>query len=85
MANTVFIFDQCGQEAISYFVKDGDFSRMNGMYINACGNDENLESELLSMLYLDDGSENPETVLTDEFPVQEVSGETLVIVVGFLP
>jgi hypothetical protein len=41
---TIIIFEQCGQEALCFFVLDGDYSRFDGLYINQVP--ENAKEEL---------------------------------------
>ena len=83
---TIFIYDQCCQEDIKFFVVPGDYSHLNNTYINAgdTPEDEEKSDELLSILY----SEDMKTIipqLLDYFPVKEVTQATKVITVGWLP
>ena len=85
MTKTVFIYDQCGESDISYFVKDGDFSHMNKAYVNSIKLDRETEADLLAMLFTEGGDNNPDTVFLSEFPSQDVKDGAIVVIVGFLP
>ncbi len=85
MGKTVFIYDQCGESEISFFVKDGDFSHMHKTYVNSTLSDRVIEQELLDMLFQEDGDFNPDTEILKEFPLSEVIAGATVVIVGFLP
>lgn len=85
MTKTVFIYDQCGESDISYFVKDGDFSHMHMAYVNSTKLDRETEADLLAMLFTEDGDNNQDTVFLSEFPSQDVKDGAIVVIVGFLP
>ncbi len=79
--NTIIIFDQCGESAVTFFVVDGDFSHLHEVYLNTYSEDPTLEAKqdelgaLLSPLV-------PKTF----FPYScYVYGQTRVIVAGFIP
>ena len=87
---TVVIWDMCGQEPIKYFILDGDFTRLAGLYINTYTEKtpegrkkEKLLTELSKLTYDKIGTFLP--VLLDDFPVQAVKDGAQVIVAGFLP
>lgn len=80
---TICIYDQCGESSLSYFVLKGDYSHLDGIYIN--GSDEEKEDELHSLLYAKNRvkvkmfTTFPYDVF-EKYPVKEVK----VIVVGFI-
>ena len=83
---TIFIYDQCCQEEIKFFIVPGDYSHLNNTYINAgeTPEDEEKSDELLSILY----TENCQIFLQEllpSFPVKEITQATKVITVGWLP
>lgn len=73
---TVIIWDTCGLDKITFYVKEGDLRKFNGVYVNENGND--LEEELMECLQGDHSA-------LDHFPVDEVKKGAFVIVCGFLP
>lgn len=85
MTKTVFIYDQCGESDISFFVKDGDYSHMNKTYVNSIRADRKIEQELLDMLFDDSGEHVTDTKFLKDFPTEEVALGALVVIVGFLP
>jgi hypothetical protein len=85
MTKTVFIYDQCGESEISFFVKDGDYSHMHKTYVNSTLADRAIEQELLDMLFKEDGDFNEETQILKEFPLDNVISGAIVVIVGFLP
>lgn len=74
-------------DPLKFIVADGDLSRFNNLMINACGNDEALQDELVNLMYNPATGQNSELLnsATDEFPVQAVKDGAIVIVAGFLP
>ena len=72
---TIFIFDQCGESAIKFFIKEGDYSHLDDKYIGSCGDDEFLD-ELNSIQELD---------WLDSFPVDSFEKGDKVVVIGFIP
>lgn len=85
MTKTVFIYDQCGESDISFFVKDGDYSHMNKTYVNSIHADRKIEQELLDMLFDESGEPVTDTKFLKDFPTKEVALGALVVIVGFLP
>ena len=83
---TVFIYDQCCQEEIKFFIVPGDYSHLNNTYINAgeTPEDEEKSDELLSILYTEDYQVFLQELL-HSFPVKEITQSTKVITVGWLP
>lgn len=84
MGKTVFIYDQCGEDDLTFFVLDGEFERMSGMYINNMKNDKQVEEELLSLLFNEDGDYN-DLNRSNSFPYDAVKNGATVITIGFLP
>jgi hypothetical protein len=80
---TIIIWDQCGQSDLSFFVVDGDYSHLDGVYINGHA-DDSLVEELSSLVYDDNGK----TLLKvyKKFPRKaSMDAENKIIVAGFLP
>jgi len=77
---TIFIYDQLDAD-IQFFVKEGNYSHLDKLYLNCYTNDVKLDEELSDMLYDDNGLILVE--LLDDFPILE---EAFVVVrVGFIP
>lgn len=81
---TVLIYDQLFEKPISFRVVEGDYTHLNGAYINHMDLGDSLSDELLSLLFKDDEG-NMFDDFTDTFPVDAVNSGAKVIVVGFLP
>jgi hypothetical protein len=79
---TIFIYNQGTEIALQYFVLEGDYSHLNGTYINY--GDGKLEDELSDILDYDDVG-NPKVRMLDSFPVDQVIPGTIVIEVGIIP
>ena len=82
---TICIYDQCGEEPISFFILDGNFEHLHKVYINQ-GDRENQEKELDKILYDSDGFFIPK--ILKEFPREEFLSNPSgykIIVVGFIP
>lgn len=77
---TVLIYDNVGMCPIEFAVLDGDYSHLNGIYINAADADEKLQDELDKLVYDDHA-----LLFLSEFPAQAVKDGAIVIVAGFLP
>lgn len=87
---TVLIYDQL-DSSLKFFVLDGDYSHLNGVYINQYIEDkkaqkaaEAKQDELNDLMYVPETGEFKHTAL-DEFPTQAVREGAIVIVAGFLP
>lgn len=83
---TVVIWDTMGQEAVQFFVVDGDVMRFNQLYVNTYTKNKaqkKLLDELLAFTY--DAKGNFLHKLLDDFPVEAVKQGAAVIVCGFLP
>lgn len=81
--NTIFIYNQGFEVPLQYFVLEGDYSHLHGTFIN-CEEDEEKLEELNSILgYDEDGY--PAISMLESFPVPQVTPETIVIEVGFIP
>ena len=83
---TIFIYDQCCQEDIKFFIVPGDYSHLNRTYINDedTNEDEEKSEELLSILYDIDRKVFLQELLPC-FPVKELTPATKVVTVGWLP
>ena len=81
---TILIFDQCFERPISFRVVEGDQSYFDQAYVNHVGLPRDKEEILMNLIY-----KNEEGDLHDDwmskFPVDQVTSDTKVIVVGFLP
>lgn len=89
---TIMIFDQCGEAEIKFFVLEGDYNHLNGVYINTDSSseqdDEEYEKkkdELYSLLYTHDGKFKIQPMVM--FPVYAIVNNPSfpVIVSGFAP
>lgn len=84
---TIVIWDQVGEDQIRFFVLEGDFSRLNRIYINTYfGRDKTSEEkaeELNEIVY--DANGKCRVSLLDSFPVELVEKDTIVISAGFFP
>ena len=90
---TVVIFDEC-EANLRFFVLEGDFGHLNGVYINSCG-PEGLskkeqkelvkkQNELNGLIY-DEESGQMKVPTFHLFPTQAVIDGAQVIVAGFVP
>ena len=80
---TVLIYDQCGQEPIKFYVLEGNYSHLDGVYINEADSQEHLQDELSNLMYTEKGRVIP--MEHGCFPTHEVKNGAPVIVAGFLP
>ncbi len=81
---TVVVWDQCGQDQVKYAVLDGDYTHLNGVFINDAEGDPEKEDELSAIFYTEDGEDNAD--LQDDFPIDVVKNEECaVITAGFYP
>jgi hypothetical protein len=80
---TVVIWDQIGQDDIKFAILDGDYSELDGVYINDA-HQEQEDVDRLSDLIYDDNCKEIATFV-DKFPVDLVKAGAVVIVAGFLP
>lgn len=96
MPKTVVIYDQLDAD-VKFAVLDGDYSHLNGVYINSCVPDTDAENyaeleaalekkneELSNLFYYPDTGKD-KLELLEEFPTQAVRDGAIVIVAGFLP
>lgn len=74
---TIIIWDQCGENPLSFFLVEGDLNHLNGTYLNSVDSDEDNEAQLLEI------TEGAPAL--DSFPTEEVLKGAQVIVCGFLP
>lgn len=79
---TVMIFDSCGETELRFYVLEGNYSHLNNVYINSC-HDEDLEIELRELLYTETFDEKCN--YSEQFPIEEINQDTVVIVCGFTP
>lgn len=81
---TVIIYDQCGEDAIKFYVVEGDYEHLDGIYVNHSRQPEALRDMLADLFY---DRETGQDLLTaeDSFPINAVKDGAVVIVAGFLP
>lgn len=92
---TIIIFDTLGQDPITFFVVEGDYAHLDGVYINTTrlvdldtGIDKVHQErcdELCNLIYDENGRIRNEIVQFKSFPVGAVDDTTPVIVAGFYP
>lgn len=80
---TIVIWDQIGLEDIKFAILDGDFSELDGIYINNLMQEPEDVDRLSDLIYDDNGREI--ATFVDKFPVDLVKAGAVVIVAGFLP
>ena len=87
---TVFIFDSCGQSPVKFILADGDYSRFEGVYINAYyGEDfhpekKPLQEELEEFLWTQGEEWKDNVEYLNEWPY--VHDESFVVVrIGAIP
>ena len=88
---TVLIYDQLDAE-LKFFVLDGDYSHLNGVYINQMVEGTKAkqkaadakQDELTNLMYVKETGELKHQFLTT-FPTAAVLDGAIVIVAGFLP
>lgn len=80
---TVLIYDQCGQEALKFYVFDGDYRHLEGVFINSVESPQELQDELHDLLFDEEGQYVVK--LKTKFPRKAVVGGAAVITAGFLP
>ena len=81
---TVLIFDQCGAEALEFYVLDGDYRHLAGVYVNSCEGNQKKQDELSDLLYDPDTGEKRKKA-RHKFPVKAVRAGASVVVCGFIP
>lgn len=84
---TIMIWDQCGQEPLSFVILEGDYTHLDGVYINGdTGKDvDMILQEELSNLICDERGKSLQKHLT-RFPLKTARLPfTKVIITGFLP
>ena len=79
---TVIIYDQCYEAPLSFYVVDGDYSELNGVYGNSVKSDEIAQGNLFKLVFNEDWTQKPALA---EFPVEAVKAGAIVIVAGFIP
>jgi hypothetical protein len=80
---TIVIWDQIGQDDIKFAILDGDYSELDGIYINNSLQEPEDVNRLSDLIYDDNGREI--ATFVDKFPVDLVKEGAVVIVAGFLP
>ncbi len=81
---TILIFDQCFEQPISFRIVEGDYSHLEQAYVNHIALSNEDTDELMTLLYKDEqGNLHDDWLPT--FPTDQVTPDTKVVVVGFLP
>jgi hypothetical protein len=80
---TVVIWDQIGCDDIKFAILDGDYSELDGIYINNSMQEPEDVERLSNLIYDDNGNEI--ATFVEKFPVDLVKAGAVVIVAGFLP
>lgn len=80
---TIVIFDQCGQEPLSFFISQKNLTSLDNVYINASNTSKKKEEKALALIYNKDGKLKPK--MLESFPVDKVDADTKVITIGFIP
>lgn len=86
---TVFIFDSYGESPVKFILADGDYSRFEGVYINAyygeeyCPEKKPLQGELQEFLWTEgeEWKDNVEYLSTWPYP----EGDYVVVNIGCIP
>jgi len=65
---TIVIWDDC-EASLRFFVVEGDYSHLNGVYLNSCAA-KNLDDQLNTLIAYDDCGQ-PQHKMLDEFPLDE--------------
>ncbi len=79
---TVLIYDQVGNAPIHFYILEGSYPHLDGVYVNSIKTPKELSDELCDILYNSSGIEL--LVPEDEFPLQAVKDGAIVITCGFL-
>jgi len=85
---TIVIWDTCCESNIQFFILDGDYSHLNGLYLNTSPDDKEMEAaldELNELVYGEPDGEYPIVQMLIEFPPMSADENYKVIVAGFLP
>lgn len=77
---TVIIYNDTGTH-LRFAVVDGDYSHLDGVYINEVFDDYTLQKELSKLIYTSGGQEL--LTFVDKFPTKAVLDGAEVIVCGF--
>lgn len=80
---TVVIWDQVGQDDIKFAILDGDYSELDGLYLNNAHQEQEDLDRLSNLIYDENGKEI--ATFVDKFPIDLVKAGAVVIVAGFLP
>ena len=81
---TIFIYDTLGEDQISFFTIEGNYSHLHGTYLNKVtenAQEEKNQKELYELIFDEDGQYIVK--LQYDFPI--VVGDYDVITCGFLP
>jgi hypothetical protein len=52
---TVIFWDTCGQDPLSFFIVDGDYSHLDGIFINHYKQSQELQDALNGLIHNEDG------------------------------
>lgn len=80
ITQTVLIFDQCGEAPLKFYLVEGDYTRLHGVYINSTENTQEQIDELNELI------DDPSLLKTfTKFPRKAVVNGAAVITCGFYP
>jgi hypothetical protein len=81
---TAFLFNEFDY-GVSFFILDGDYTHLDGVYVNSVDCEEDASSELTNLMYDPvDGHMLHRKATKDEF-VQAIQNGAAMIVCGFIP
>lgn len=79
---TIVIWDRC-EANIEFYVVDGDYSRFDRKYVNSTDVSTEEGEEISNLVYDPAGKKKLQSF--KDFPIDQVTPDTKVIVCGFLP
>ena len=82
---TIVIWDNCGQSPITFFVVEGDYRHLDGVYINSDDATNEQLDALNALIYQPNESGDYVHDALDRFPTDQFQPGDVVIVAGFLP
>lgn len=80
---TAIIYDQFGEKDIEFYVIEGDYSRLDKVYINSYEGDEDLQGELYHLMFNEEGDQILKKASKEEF-CKAISKGAKLIVCGFI-
>lgn len=77
------VWNEC-EGGLKYFVAEGNWQKFQGVYINSCDDNEELQQELNDKVYEEDGDYEIKFCSLDEF-ANAIRHGAFVVECGFLP